>query len=817
MKSNYVLPIFTCLSLSLFTACQPEALNSRPQLQAKPISSLTSSNPTSDFNQANHTISPAEPITPVISAMGIASIKGNTLTLKLSLPPLPTPAFTTQLLDLSTAAKITATVKDSYGKSYTPVGADGNGQINYPAGGDLVMTFNNVRPDELLLVEAQVTEAAQAVIPQADLAAALRHTGTNNPSTTLNFQTTAVAKTLKQLLSLDAARARSISLPDLESLMQNITGRSGTAPTYTYSQRHPSLVKTSQLATALQAQNPSALTAATYRGVGATLNVTVTGLLGSDKLQFQLTDTASAIKTNLGNGSGSAFNLTGATPGSGLKLKVSSFGTPSQPYTFSVSPASLPTLTEGGAESVTITAIPDLNLTGFSPASGVPGTSVVITGSGFNASTTVQFNGITATKVFNSSTQITATVPANATDGVITVTKGSTSVNSATSFDVLRRIHVKANAVGSNNGLNWTNAYTDLQSALAEAASGDEIWLAAGTYKPHASDPNVSFVMKDGIKLYGGFVGNETLLTARNFNTNKVILSGDIDSNDDMSGDYLVNYSGNTKELIGFAGRSYTLDGVTLQGASNQAMSMGTQGSPVIRNSIFRYNFSPFGGAAIYLSTGNATLENLVFEHNLSSGTTSGAGRGGAIFVTRDGNLKLNNAIFFKNRAEGNRGNGGAVSVAEFGSQMTLTNVVFAQNSASSRGGALDFYDNITLRNVTLADNTATNGGGIYRTTGTFNAKNLLFWNSSISFTTAGPENGNITLPNASTPFVNANNPAGADGIYFTADDGLNLNNTATDAINAGVNDEANIPALDILNRARRGTAHEPGAYEYGY
>ena len=45
-------------------------------------------------------------------------------------------------------------------------------------------------------------------------------------------------------------------------------------------------------------------------------------------------------------------------------------------------------------------------------------------------------------------------------------------------------LHVDALAVGSNDGSSWTDAFTDLQPALAAAVSGDEIWVAAGSYKP---------------------------------------------------------------------------------------------------------------------------------------------------------------------------------------------------------------------------------------------------------------------------------------------------------------------------------------------
>ncbi|MBU0617296.1 MAG: hypothetical protein KKI02_06250, partial [Planctomycetes bacterium] len=66
------------------------------------------------------------------------------------------------------------------------------------------------------------------------------------------------------------------------------------------------------------------------------------------------------------------------------------------------------------------------------------------------------------------------------------------------------QIFVKAAAVGANNGLDWANAYTDLQSALGVAVSGDQIWVAAGTYKPDrgTGDRSAKFTMVDGVAIY---------------------------------------------------------------------------------------------------------------------------------------------------------------------------------------------------------------------------------------------------------------------------------------------------------------------------
>jgi hypothetical protein len=94
-------------------------------------------------------------------------------------------------------------------------------------------------------------------------------------------------------------------------------------------------------------------------------------------------------------------------------------------------------------------------------------------------------------------------------------------------------IHVDAAATGQNNGETWDDAYTDLQTALQNAESGDVIYVAGGTYRTYEADPaenrGASFVIGPSVSLEGGYAGhaNPSDPYERDIELYETILSGD--------------------------------------------------------------------------------------------------------------------------------------------------------------------------------------------------------------------------------------------------------------------------------------------------
>lgn len=79
-------------------------------------------------------------------------------------------------------------------------------------------------------------------------------------------------------------------------------------------------------------------------------------------------------------------------------------------------------------------------ITSFSPSSGKIGSTIIITGTGFDATAvnnTVKLNGVPTTVSFSTNTELSITVPANATTGKIALEVNGFSVTTTTDFTVI--------------------------------------------------------------------------------------------------------------------------------------------------------------------------------------------------------------------------------------------------------------------------------------------------------------------------------------------------------------------------------------------
>ena len=295
-----------------------------------------------------------------------------------------------------------------------------------------------------------------------------------------------------------------------------------------------------------------------------------------------------------------------------------------------------------------------------------------------------------------------------------------------------------------------------------------EIFVAQGTYKPTirrtdaatatADQRQNSFVVPAGVKIYGGFSGEEDYsyglsrvsgengtvqsftditnsdisqyLTARetsDFNLNSInepwelknqtILSGDINASETVKNAYHVLYS-DTEYGTGVV----TLDGLTvMDGQTSNSLPLMTENNEIGR------------GGALYSNGIDYIINRCRFLNNQGV-------RGNAAYV-RNASATVIGSTFAGNSTvedlqdvEVGRIYGGAMCMAaSTGENATLkaVNTLWANNETTGNGGAIGFAVNggtseVNLMNNTIVRNKALNNGAIYAQGGT--VTNTLMW-----------------------------------------------------------------------------------------
>jgi hypothetical protein len=210
-------------------------------------------------------------------------------------------------------------------------------------------------------------------------------------------------------------------------------------------------------------------------------------------------------------------------------------------------------------------------------------------------------------------------------------------------------IYVDQDAPGPiQDGSSWATAYAGLQNGLAVAVEGDQIWVAEGVYYPGSPGAarTVTFQLKNGVALYGGFAGMEASLNERDWATHPTILSGDLNRNgfpDDDNAYHVVSGSSLDSSAV--------LDGLTIAaGNANGADPLNRGGgiympdsSPTLQNLVIRRNYATWGGGMY--GYGAPYLANVTFLENHSNG------EGGGLYIL-SGNATIQNALFHFNTTE---------------------------------------------------------------------------------------------------------------------------------------------------------------------
>ncbi len=398
-------------------------------------------------------------------------------------------------------------------------------------------------------------------------------------------------------------------------------------------------------------------------------------------------------------------------------------------------------------------------------------------------------------------------------------------------------IYVDQNATGSDNGTDWINAYTNLQTAITNIGTNTAINVAQGTYyATTTTDRTISFNIPSGVKLYGGFPTGGGTINADLYPT---ILSGDIGVIEDNTDNsyHVVSFLNtiSSTEIDGFIIEKGYADG----GGTNESNAGGIFISTVdygdsnayIRNCIIRNNYAAGSGGGILVSK-RAEIYNCKIHSNQADNS------GGGIYINTNG--RIYNSYIVNNKSVNF---GGGIYITGFNSAPKAINCVIANNECEYYGAGAYLSDG-RLNNCTIVNNEGNGihfgsygstyngiiwGNTTYQSTHVASSTSHVVKNNCIQDITSADTNVGISSANNGVvygenypKFTNPTTFAGNATTPSELDEILNANwyiNPQSAAIDLGDNSSypttTSTPTVEIIGNNRTiNTTMDSGAYE---
>ena len=312
--------------------------------------------------------------------------------------------------------------------------------------------------------------------------------------------------------------------------------------------------------------------------------------------------------------------------------------------------------------------------------------------------------------------------------------------------------YVKPTATGTGDGSSWENASADLQKMIDELANNGqagEVWVAAGTYTPQSqlisgTAYSASFRMRDGISVYGGFVGTETSKFDRQKGTMPwdftypTVLKAAYYNGDLTWTNNKWTLTSDSRHVVWFApmpGESAftnvtTLDGVTIQGGYAQ----GGTGLD---------DFKTDRGGGVYMDGANAYLSNCIVKENYATGN------GGGVYLK---NGRVQTSLIYNNNADADGGavyveNRGLVHRSMLANNSALNGAgVYLHNGAEATGSDSDDHpEYLILSTCVVSNNTVRGNGAVYCDKGGVLMQNTITNNNCVTATDATDTNASQT------------------------------------------------------------------------